>query len=60
MKKEYKENTKVFFSVNSEINFNFEKYCDDNYMNKSKIIEGLMKILVEKSTDVTELLKSLK
>ena len=60
MKKEYKENTKVFFSVNSEINVRFEKYCEDNYMNKSKIVEGLMKILVEKSSDVTELLKNLK
>jgi len=58
MKKEYKINTKVFFSVNSEINKNFEKYCDDNYMNKSKIIEGLMKILVEKSIEVTNLLKN--
>ena len=57
MKREYKDNTKVFFSVNSKVNNDFEKYCDDNYMNKSKIIEGLMKLLVEKSTEVTELLK---
>jgi len=60
MKKEYKDNTKVFFSVNSKINNDFEKYCDDNYMNKSKIIEGLMDLLIKKSTEVTELLKSLK
>ena len=57
MKREYKDNTKVFFSVNSKVNSDFEKYCDDNYMNKSKIIEGLMKLLIEKSADVTELLK---
>jgi hypothetical protein len=57
MKKEYKNNTKVYYNVNSEINKNFEKYCDDNYMNKSKIIEGLMKILIEKSIEVTSLMK---
>ena len=32
MKREYKDNTKVFFSVNSKVNSDFEKYCDDNYM----------------------------
>ena len=60
MKKEYKKNTKVFFSVNEEINTNFEKYCDDNYMNKSKLIEGLMKLIVEKSEEITYIMKTLK
>jgi hypothetical protein len=60
MKRDYKDNTKVFFSVNAKINNDFEKYCDNNYMNKSKIIEGLMNLLIEKSTEVTELLKRLK
>ena len=58
MKKEYKNNTKVFFSVNYNINEKFEKYCDDNYINKSKIIEGLMKIMVEKSDELSNLLKN--
>jgi hypothetical protein len=59
MKRDYKKNTKVFFSVNEEINTKFEKFCDDNYMNKSKLVEGLMRLVVEKPEILIEL-KNLK
>lgn len=58
MKKSESKNTKVFFSVDTKTNENFEKYCEQNFINKSKIIEGLMKILVDKSTEINELLKN--
>jgi len=56
MKKETKK-SKVFFSVDEEINQRFEKYCEDNFISKSKIIEGLMILIVEKSSEVNDLLK---
>jgi hypothetical protein len=58
MKKQDEKNTKVFFSINPQIYKNFEIYCDKNFINKSKIIEGLMNILVEKSSIVNDLLKN--
>lgn len=51
------KNVKVFFSVDPQVNENFEKYCEDNFINKSKMIEGLMNLLVKKSSDVNELFK---
>lgn len=50
--------SKVFFSIDTQVNEQFEKYCDDNFINKSKIIEGLIKLLVQNPTEITELLKN--
>lgn len=55
---EKSKNVKVFFSVDPQVNKNFEKYCEDNFINKSKMIEGLMNLLVKKSSDVNELFKN--
>lgn len=53
-----KKNSKVFFSVNPEANEKFEKYCEDNFISKSKIIEGFMKLIVDKPSEINELLKN--
>lgn len=58
MKKTETKNTKVFFSVDPKINENFEEYCEQNFINKSKIIEGFMKIVVEKPSEINDLLKN--
>ena len=57
MKKTETKNTKVFFSVDSKINENFEEYCEQNFINKSKIIEALMKSLVDNSDEINKVLK---
>jgi hypothetical protein len=49
---------KAFFSVDPQIEANFEKYCEENFINKSKIIEGFMKLIVDKSDQIIELLKN--
>ena len=58
MEKSEKKNSKVFFSVDPQINENFEKYCQDNFINKSKIIEGFMKLIVDKPSEINDLLKN--
>jgi len=58
MGKSEKKNSKVFFSVDPQTNDNFEKYCEDNFINKSKIVEGFMKLIVDKPSEINELLKN--
>lgn len=37
-----KKNVKVFFTMDEEIYKEFEKYIDDNILDKSKLIEKLI------------------
>lgn len=33
---------KSYFTINEKINDKFEKFIEENYLNKSKLIEGLI------------------
>ena len=35
--------TKVYFSLDEELNDRFDKYCEDNAISKSKLVENYIK-----------------
>jgi hypothetical protein len=49
---------KVFFTVDEDINREFEKYCEYNFINKSKIVERLIKVLIDKPSEINDILKN--
>ena len=49
---------KVFFTVDEDINLEFEKYCEYNFINKSKIVERLIKVLIDKPSEINDILKN--
>jgi hypothetical protein len=58
MKETKKSSAKVFFTIDPDTYKKFEIYCDDNFISKSKIVEGLMKLLIDKPLEINDLLKN--
>lgn len=58
MKKGNRQKSKVFFSVNADINKQFEDYCSINFINKSKIIEAFMSTLLSNPSAMNDILKN--
>lgn len=45
-----KKKIKVYFSIEKELNEKFDKIIEDKLLNKSKLIESLIKIYLENIT----------
>jgi len=46
--------SKVGFSVDRDTYAEFEKYCDDNDINKSKLVERMLRKFLEEKSKIIE------
>jgi len=48
------EKHKHYFTLSKEIHNEFQKYLDDNYINKQKLIEALIKKYLNEKKNITK------
>lgn len=48
---------KVGFSIDKDTHYEFERYCESNFINKSKLIDKILKDFLKKEKSKTDYVK---